>query len=130
MPLEILGPMVLLGIVGIGVLLHLMGLSAPHHFACPDDARAAWDNAFPQHPARRATLCADNTAALIDTDAGPGLVWPMGADVAARLLAGAQIEAHGETLSIRLPDFTAPRIRLPLPQEDRATWRDILETPA
>ncbi len=127
MPLEILGPIVVLGIVGIGVLLHLLGLSEPHRFATERDARARWDAAFPATPARGAMLCSDGTAALIETGAGPGVVWPMGADHAARFLETARIEARGDGLSIRLKDFTAPKIRLRLTPDELARWKAILE---
>lgn len=130
MPLEILGPIVLLGIIGIGFVLHLMGFSEPHRFASHQEAEAAWDRDFPQAPAQRALLSSDGTAALIETDQGPGIVWPMGADHAARLLTGAEIETEGERLSIRLPDFTAPRVCLALSPEDRATWAQILKDAA
>jgi hypothetical protein len=112
MPLAILLPMVVIGIAGIGVILHLAGLSRKAALACDAAAMAVWDDAIDTDPACAATLSRDRDAALITTAAGrQGVVFAMGADWAARPLDGAQIDRTGDLLTIRLADFTAPRIR-------------------
>ncbi len=130
MPLSILLPMVVIGVAGIAVLLHVMGLSQPRRFADADEARAAWDREFPEIPANAATLCHDGSAALIATDEGPGVVWPMGADSTARRIDHARIERTTDGLILRLPDFTAPRIRLRLDGDETTEWLDRLEQSA
>jgi len=127
MPLHILLILVIGGIAAIAVLLHLLGLSARKTFADADAARTAWLDEFPDVPATRVTLCKNHHAALIDTAKGPGVVWPMGADSTARFLTGAQINRSDQGLDIRLPDFTAPRIRLSLDPDEAESWHSQLE---
>lgn len=130
MPLSILLPMVGLGIAGIAVLLHLLGLSRRATLADEAAARAAWLREFPGDAPMRVTLCHDRSAALIMTETGRGVVWPMGADTTARYLDGAQITPTRTGLCIDLPDYTAPRIHLALDPNETAEWRNTLEETA
>ena len=130
MPLSILLPMVIFGIAGITLLLHLLGLSRPAILADAAAARAAWLDEFPQDPPTRVTLSHDNHAALIETAEGHGLVWPMGADTTARYLTGARVARTGTGLRIELPDYTAPRIRLALDAAEIARWPALMEDAA
>jgi len=127
MPLSILLPMVAVGIAGIAVLLHLLGLS--RRALLPDEAaaRAAWRREFPDDMPARVTLCHDRSAALIATDRGSGVVWPMGADNTARYLEGARLTPTRTGLRIDLPDYTAPRVHLTLDPDETATWQDALK---
>lgn len=127
MPLEILLPMVVLGIAGITVLLHVLGLSRPALLADGQAARAAWLDEFPEDMPRRVILSHDHRAALIETDRGKGVVWPMGAHTTARYLEGAQITRTARGLRIDLPDYTAPRIHLTLEADEAETWPGMLE---
>ncbi|WP_137699650.1 hypothetical protein [Marimonas lutisalis] len=130
MPLSILIPMVVIGIAGIAVLLHLLGLSRPRRFDDEAAARAAWLREFPANPPARVILCHDRSAALIETVQGAGVVWPMGADSTARPLAGARIAPAAGGIIIHLPDFTAPRIRLRLDADEARQWLSKLEQTA
>lgn len=130
MPLHILGILVIGGIAGIVVLLHLLGLSRPRRFEDEAAARSAWAEEFPEIPANRAVLCRNRAAALIQTAQGPGVVWPMGADSTARFLHGARITRTRDGLLIRLPDYTAPRIRLVLDPDEAEAWLTDLEQTA
>jgi hypothetical protein len=130
MPLSILLPMLGLGISGIAVLLHLLGLSRQATLADEAAARAAWLRAFPGDTPVRVTLCHDRSAALIATDTGRGVVWSMGADTTARYLNGAQIKPTRTGLHIDLPDYTAPRIQLTLDSGETAEWQNTLEKTA
>ncbi|GGO59283.1 hypothetical protein SAMN05444398_10966 [Roseovarius pacificus] len=130
MPLGILVPLVIAGIAGIAVLLHILGLSRPATLASEDAARTAWLDEFPDDPALRIVLSHDHTAALIETRDGHGIVWPMGADTTARYLTGARIERTTNGLRIDLPDYTAPRIRLRLAPDEAELWPHLMETPA
>ncbi|MDA7430942.1 hypothetical protein PGB28_20995 [Primorskyibacter aestuariivivens] len=128
MPLPLLLMLVIGGIAGIAVILHLLGLSRPLAFPDENAARAAWLNEFPDAPPSRVVLSHDHHAALIETSEREGIVWPMGADSTARYLDGARIDRTQEGLVIRLPDYTAPRIRLRLAPEEADLWaRDIKE---
>lgn len=130
MPLSLLLPMVILGIAGIALLLHVLGLSRPALLANAAAARSAWLREFPDDAPGRITLSHDNHAALIETAQGHGVVWPMGADTAARYLTGAQITRTEAGLSISLPDYTAPRIRLRLGADELESWPALMERAA
>ncbi|MGK7651735.1 MULTISPECIES: hypothetical protein [unclassified Roseovarius] len=127
MPLSILLPMVVLGIAGIAVLLHLLGLSKPATFQDEAAARRAWLREFPEDTPTRVILSQDRHAALVETPQGPGVVWPMGADTTARYLDGAQIKQTETGLRITLPDYTAPRITLTLDPEEARHWPGLME---
>ncbi len=84
MPLIVLLVLVVGGIAGIAVLLHLIGLSKAKVFD-QSSARAAWLREWPQACVQDIDLSQDHRVALIHSTHGPGLVWAMGADIAARI---------------------------------------------
>lgn len=126
MPLQILLPMVVIGIAGVVILLHLLGRSERARFDDDDDARRAWLREFPDTPPTRVILSHDRHAALIETAQGAGVVWPMGMDTTARLLQGADIRRTQDGLRIDLPDFAAPRIRLRLNEDEADLWPTLM----
>lgn len=131
MPLEILAPMVVLGIAGLALMFHFGGASeiAPLD---PARARSEWQTHYPDIPAGEIRLDDAAACALVETPRGPGLLWLMGADTCARLVQiPPRIESRGDKLVIRTGDFTAPRVvvRLADPQA-REQWRTALATPA
>lgn len=130
MPLSILLPLVVLGIAGIAVLLHLLGLSRRAVLADEATARAAWLREFPSDAPARVMLCHDRSAALIETGKGRGVVWPVGADTTARYLTDARASPTKTGLRIDLPDYTAPRIHLTLDAGEAAEWQDALKVTA
>ena len=130
MPLSILGPMVVFGIVGIALLLHLLGMSRPAKLQNDNAARRAWLDEFPDDPPRRVTLSHDRHAALIETPNGTGIVWAMGADTTARRLERARIARTEWGLRIDLPDYTAPHIHLALDPDEAESWPNPMENSA
>ena len=114
MPLSVLIPMVVFGIAGIVVILHLLGLTAPASLPDAAAARRAWLREFPDLAPTRISLARDRRAALIETDDGPGVVWTVGADTTARRLTRADVSHLDNRLDLRLGDFTAPRVQLEL----------------
>jgi hypothetical protein len=130
MPLEILLPMVVLGIAGITLLLHVLGLSCPALLADGQAARAAWLDEFPEDKPQRVVLSHDHRAALIETAKGKGVVWPVGADTTARYLQGAQITRTARGVRLDLPDYTAPHIHLTLDAAEADSWPRMLEQSA
>ena len=129
MPLTILLPMVIIGIAGIAVLLHLLGLSKPSRLD-GNSALAAWLREFPDDTPTGIITCQNQCAALIDIPQGHGIVWPMGADFTARYLSGAKINRTVSGLRIDLPDVTAPHIHLALDAAEADVWVDLLKEPA
>ncbi|RKT32858.1 hypothetical protein BXY70_2208 [Roseovarius halotolerans] len=122
MPLSILVPLVTVGILGIALLLHLLGLSRPVALSDESAARDAWLSEFPDDAPLRVLLSRNRMAALVETPKGRGVVWPMGADTTARYLTGARITRRAEGLRISLPDYTAPRIDLVLDEAETGVW--------
>jgi hypothetical protein len=123
-------PLVVLGILGITLLLHLMGWSKAATLADKAAAKSAWLEEFPDDPPTRVVLSHDHHAALIETRNDHGVVWPMGADTTARYLTDAKISTTAKGLRIALPDYTAPRIHLTLDAEEANQWPTLMEHPA
>jgi hypothetical protein len=131
MPLDWMLALVAGGIAGIAALTWALGWAAPLRLATPREACRWWDRERPERPARGATLAAGGHAALIETEAGPGLVWVMGQDCTTIDLAGAFIRPAPDGLEIRRPDFAAPRLRVRLDAGcDRAAWAALITDPA
>ena len=126
MPLSVLLPMVIIGIGGIAILLHVLGLSQEAKLATEDAARDAWLREFPDHPVDRVSLSHTHRAALVEGAWGRGLVWSMGADTTARHLTGAQVRPLGAGLRIELSDVTAPHVDLDLDHRDAEAWATFL----
>ena len=130
MPLEVLLPMVVVGIAGITLILHVLGLSRPARLADEAEARAAWLDEFAEDKPMTVTLSRDGRAALVKTSRGRGVVWPMGADTTARYLDGARVLHTQRGLRIDLPDYTAPRIHLTLDASEADMWSSEMERAA
>ena len=122
MPLQILLPMVVIGIAGLGMLMHLLGYSRPLILPDESTARAQWLRHNPDDQIRDLTLCHSGHAALVQTDHGPGLLWSFGADTVARPLLGATARQTANGLTICLPDFAAPRVSLRMDANESANW--------
>ncbi len=129
MPLGVLITLVVLGIAGIAALTWALGLAKPRRFANADEARLAFAREYPETPVHDVVLCQNASAALLNTAHGPAVVWPMGADSTARLLAEAQVDVAEGNLRIALPDYTAPKITLQLDPAEASLWaQQIKET--
>lgn len=123
MPLTILLPLVVLGIAGIGLLLHLTGQSRVFEIADEDIARREWLRHWPDDTVRTVHVLAG--AALIETETGLGLLRPFGADTVAHRVTGMH-EARGG-LRIEFSDFAAPPASLAVTDPSRwlEIWRGI-----
>ncbi len=130
MPLHILIIMVIGGIASIALLTHLFGLSKSLTFETRAQARAAWRRSWPEDEITAVHLSPGGEAALIETDHGPGVVYPMGADSSGHRLTGATAQETATGLRVIFHDFGAPRLDVPLPPDARALWiRIISEAP-
>jgi len=130
MPLELLLVLVVGGIAGITILLHLLGLSRPLTFDTAQDAKVAWHRARPDDIIKAVEISADKRSALVETNHGTGLAWSFGADSAARLIHEAELTETATGLRLSLPEFTAPRIDITLTPQQRSLWQSKLETAA
>ena len=130
MPLSILVPMVVLGIGGITILLHLLGMSGGRPLQDEAAARAAWAREVADDPVERVILSQTGRAALIHSASGRGIVWAMGADTVARSLDGATMTASGTTLRIAFPEYDARGVKLTLAEGEAQRWAEEWETAA
>ena len=127
MPLSILIPMVVLGIAGIALILHLLGYSRARTFAAAEEAQAAWLRQYPEDRVVRVLLSDDRQAALVQSASGAGVVWAIGADTTARSTTGGTVEEEKAGLAFRFPDVTAPALRVALHHPDaRNVWLRII----
>ncbi|WP_420394877.1 hypothetical protein [Nioella sp.] len=126
MPLHILIILVVGGIGLIALLTHLLGLSRPLHLTSDAEARTAWLRIWPEDTIRATHIAPDGTAALIETDHGPGIVFALGADSCAHRLEGAEIRETPGGLRILFHDFAAPRLDVALDPAARSHWHQIL----
>lgn len=116
MPLEVLGPLVLFGVAGVVLLVHLLGGSRSLRLADEAEALAVLAADYPDAAPRRAILADDRRAALVEAAGGLGVVRAMGDRWFARLLAPRDAEARESRrgVEIVIADFGAPAVALRL----------------
>lgn len=128
MPLEILLLLVVGGIAGIAVVLHLSGRSNLRVLT-PDSVRAEWARHFPEDRIIDATLNHCGHAALVRTDTGPGLLWSFGADTVGRRLFDFDWLDHPQGVHFFFHDFGAPQTLVRLDETERPHWKNLLRQP-
>ncbi len=126
MPLEILGALVVFGILGIAGLLHLSGRSKPFEITA-EQIGAVWHRHFPEDELLSSLIAQSGHAALVDTARGTALLWSFGADTVAKYLGAVTVTETRNGLKVRLPDYAAPEVRLDLTAAERTTWARKLE---
>lgn len=128
MPLIILGPLVVIGILAIALILHLSGRTAPRRLATEAEARDAWAREYPENPALTVLLSSDNRAALIRATRGLGLVWCLGDDTVARIVTKSKTHTTATGLAFERREFAARRINVTLDADTLALWQSQLES--
>ncbi|WP_298850650.1 hypothetical protein [uncultured Ruegeria sp.] len=126
MPLEILLVLVVGGIAGITLLLHLSGRSR-QVMLTPDIACAQWARHFPDDDVFDVTVARDGHAAVVRTGIGNGLLWSFGADTVARHLLDYDLLDHPEGFEILFHEFSVPKTLIRLDEFERRHWRDLME---
>ena len=131
MPLHILLILVIGGIAGIALALHILGLSQTLHLDMVN-ARQQWlrhfpDDSFDTSEAIDCLVTIRGDRALVRSDQSYGLVWTMGADASARRLVGAQWAKTSNGVAVRFPDPAAPRIEIRLAEAETHLWHSYLE---
>lgn len=126
MPLGILLLLVVGGIGGIALVLHMLGKS---RVVPLDRARASegWERHFPDDPAAQLLLAQNGQAALVSTRVGHGIVWQMGADTVACYLRGHQIKSAPGQLHVTFDDFGIPGVRITLSESEHTVWRNMMK---
>lgn len=129
MPLHILLILVVAGIGGIALLLHLTGHSAEARLD-RDSVVRAWARHYPDDRVLHVRVADNGRAALVRTDTGPGLIRAFGADTVARHLQGTDLHDTDTGLRIDFHDYTSPPVTLALSAQECAQWRAEMEATA
>jgi hypothetical protein len=126
-PLEILLPMVVIGITGVVLLIRWLHPTPDYRLADQDQVAKIWNHRNVEVAARAVHLNTEHSHALVETDQGVGVVWVFGADPVTRLLDQPfDLEPSGNGLRIQTNDFTAPHIDLALDGAEIDRWHNIL----
>ena len=127
MPLPILGALVVLGIGGLVALIHFLGGTKRLKYTDEAAAALALTTDYPNARIRETFLADDQRAALFDLADGVGFAAPFGEGRLTRVLAPNDVtgvEEGPEGLTIRLTDYTAPRLTVRMANaEQRAAWK-------
>ncbi len=126
MPLEILLVLVVGGIAGITLLLHLTGKSRLRLLS-QETAREEWVRHFPGDAVVDVTISHDCHAALVRTADGPGLLWSFGADTVARRLLDYDWVEHLKGIQVYFHDFSTPNVLVRLDDMERRHWQHLME---
>lgn len=131
MPLEILGALVVFGIGGVVLLIHLLRMSRPTAFGDDAEARRVFAADYPEPVIRALILAEDGRAVVLETDHGPGLLTAFGNGRFTRLFSRGDIrrvDDRGGRLRVILDDFGAPSLTIAFadPQR-RAAAKAMLE---
>lgn len=126
MPLEILLVLVVGGIAGVTVLLHLTGRSQ-RYVLSPETASRQWARHFPDDTVLDVTVAHDHHAALVRTEKGPGLLWSFGADTVAQHLLNYDLLDRTNGFEILFHDFGTPKAIIQLDEFERTHWRTLME---
>lgn len=132
MPLPILGALVVLGIGGLVLLVHLLGGSKRLSYEDDAAAREALLTDYPHARIRQTVLTDDQRAALFELAEGVGFAAPFGEGRLTRVMGPddvSGVDDDPDGLTIRLKDYTAPRLTVRLANaEARAAWKARLMT--
>lgn len=127
MPLSVLGPLVVFGLLAVALTIRLLGVSHPFVFRSEDDVRRALARHMPARVGGAVLIAQDGRCALVETDAGGVLIWAFGADTVARGLAGAAAKPNRRGLRVDLHSFASPGPRLRLTAEERPLWQEKIK---
>ena len=126
MPLWLLGTIVVVGLAAIWIIMRVFGfnrtLTLTHELAAEEFAT---DN--PGLVPEDIILAKSGKSALIHAGGSTYLLWVMGVDVATQNLAKARVADAPDGLTLRLPDFAAPRVSLTLTPDEKSTWKLMIE---
>lgn len=122
MPLSILLPMVVLGILGVALILHLKGFTESLQFADETEVRQHFHRLLPFTEVGAVLLSQDGHAAIVETPDMRYLIWSFGSDCTVHWLAGADIEDIPAGVHIHLHDFAAPGPKIALSRTEKPLW--------
>ena len=127
MPLPLLGALVVFGIGGLVLLIHLFGWTRQPAFADKDEAAQALLTDYPHAVIQNAGLADERRSALFVLPNAIGYAAPFGDGRLTRVIEVSDlksVDAAGDGLTLRLTDYTAPRLSVAMRDPTaRETWR-------
>lgn len=126
MPLEILVIMVVVGVSGIAVLLHLTGRSEKRALTL-SGVHEQWLRQYPDDQISEVALAQDCHSAIVITDQGPGLLWSFGADTVARHLHDFDVKDAKSGLTVQFAEYGTPRVSLTLTSTECSRWKSLMD---
>ncbi|MAM63744.1 hypothetical protein [Maritimibacter sp. UBA3975] len=126
MPLWLLGIIVVVGLTAIWLVMRVYGFDRPLTLTHEVVAQEfAVDN--PGLTPEDIHLAKSGQSALVHAGGSTYVLWVMGQDVATHDLAKARVSDAESGLTLRLPDFAAPRVTLTLTEDEKARWKPMIE---
>ncbi|MGB0900164.1 hypothetical protein [Halocynthiibacter sp.] len=123
MPLHILAPMVVVGLIIAWGAMRFAGCSQDLHFNTEGDARLHWLRHRPGAKPRDIIVAADGRAALVEVGSGLWLLRSFGIDSVIHHLGTAQVSAAKQGLTLAFPEYDDPKARLTLTPEECTIWQ-------
>lgn len=127
MPLEVLGAIVVIGLLGVYVLMRVMRFDRRARLINTEMVCEEWAADNPTAPAIEVLLADSGQVALVRSKRGWGVLWIMGLDTASHALGGATVAAHSRGLELKWPDFSAPSLVLELTPDEVTDWQKQIE---
>mmetsp|Transcript_23612 Transcript_23612/g.41837 ORF Transcript_23612/g.41837 Transcript_23612/m.41837 type:complete len:191 (+) Transcript_23612:400-972(+) len=126
LPLTVLLFLVVGGIAGIALALHLLGLSATKkldlNMLRPEWLRHFPTDTFAHESSFDVMINMKADRGVLRSDQGYGLIWTMGADTSARRLAHVAWTETADGLTFAFNDPAAPKVSVQLSKNERAVW--------
>ena len=129
MPLWLLGSIVVVGLAAIWLIMRVYGFDRPlvlTHEIAADEFTTDNPGLVPED----IHLAKSGQSALIHAGGSTYVLWVMGQDVATHNVARARVSEADTGLTLRLPDFAAPRVTLTLTEDEKARWKPMIEEAA
>lgn len=123
MPLHILAPMVVVGLLIAWGAMRWAGCSRDLHFTTVEDARHHWLRHRPGAKPRDIIVASDGRAALIKVASGLWLLRSFGIDSVIHHLGQAQLTPVKQGLTLGFPEYDDPKAQITLTSEETDIWR-------
>lgn len=123
MPLHILAPMVVVGLIIAWGAMRFAGCSQDLLFTTVEDARLHWLRHRPGAKPRDIIVAADGHAALVEVGSGLWLLRSFGIDSVIHHLGAVQVITVKQGLTLTFPEYDDPKAQLTLTPEECTIWQ-------
>lgn len=127
MPLHILAPMVVVGLLIAWGTMRWAGCSRDLQFTTAEDARLHWLRHRPGAKPRGIIVASDGRAALVEVASGLWLLRSFGIDSVIHHLDQAQLTPVNQGLTLGFQEYDDPKAKITLTPEEADIWRDRIK---